>query len=83
MKRLIRETLTDVDSCSESRVRPGGNWQKLWTFSASKPKEIAGRLFISIHTVNAHLKRIYRKLDVNSRRQAVERAARAGLIDRR
>ncbi len=46
-------------------------------------KEIAGRLFISIHTVNAHLKRIYRKLDVNSRRQAVERAARAGLIDRR
>ena len=30
-------------------------------------KEIAGSLFISIETLNTHIKNIYRKLDVHSR----------------
>ena len=46
-------------------------------------KQIAERLFISVHTVNDHLKRIYRKLGVNSRREAVNHAIRAGLVDGR
>jgi LuxR family maltose regulon positive regulatory protein len=43
-------------------------------------KEIAEKLFISTHTVNAHLKSIYRKLDVHNRREAVEEVKRLKLI---
>jgi DNA-binding NarL/FixJ family response regulator len=39
--------------------------------------EIAKRLFISEHTVRTHVKSILRKLDVSSRREAVEKLAAA------
>jgi DNA-binding NarL/FixJ family response regulator len=39
--------------------------------------EIAKRLFISEHTVRSHVKSILRKLDVSSRREAVEKLAAA------
>jgi DNA-binding NarL/FixJ family response regulator len=39
--------------------------------------EIAKRLFISEHTVRSHVKSLFRKLEVSSRRQALETLARA------
>jgi LuxR family maltose regulon positive regulatory protein len=43
-------------------------------------RDIAEELTISTSTVRSHMKNIYRKLDVHSRRQAVERAQDIGLL---
>jgi DNA-binding CsgD family transcriptional regulator len=43
--------------------------------------EIASVLSLSIHTVNTHLKNVYRKLMVNSRAEAVYEARRSGILD--
>jgi len=42
--------------------------------------EIASALGVSVHTVNTHLKNVYRKLMVNSRAEAVFEARRSGLL---
>ena len=44
-------------------------------------KEIAARLNISNHTVDSHLKQIYRKLGVHGRRKAAEEAIKSGLFN--
>ena len=45
-------------------------------------EEIARELYVSTNTVKTHLKRIFDKLGVNDRRQAVQEVARRGLIKR-
>ena len=42
--------------------------------------EIAEQLVISVETARSHIRTIYRKLDVHSRREAIEAAEQAGLI---
>lgn len=42
--------------------------------------EIAGILFISVHTVTSHVKHIYKKLSVGSRGEAVYEAMQLGLL---
>jgi DNA-binding CsgD family transcriptional regulator/PAS domain-containing protein len=44
-------------------------------------KEIAERLFISIHTVNTHRQRILEKLNVSNSYEAIQYAARLGLLE--
>jgi len=46
-------------------------------------KEISEKLFISSETVKTHLKNIYQKLDVTSRRQAVDKAKGLGILSHR
>ncbi|GAA1479131.1 LuxR C-terminal-related transcriptional regulator [Nocardioides aestuarii] len=43
-------------------------------------EEIAGTMVISVNTLKTHLRSIYRKLGVSSRREAVSEARRAGLL---
>jgi LuxR family maltose regulon positive regulatory protein len=42
--------------------------------------EIAEELFVSVNTVKAHLKTLYRKLEVGTRRDAVRRGRQLGLL---
>jgi LuxR family transcriptional regulator, maltose regulon positive regulatory protein len=43
-------------------------------------REIAGELYLSVHTIKTHVKHLYAKLDVHSRREAVKRARALGLL---
>jgi LuxR family transcriptional regulator, maltose regulon positive regulatory protein len=45
-----------------------------------KAGEIGADLFVSVNTVKAHLRSIYRKFDVSNRREAVDRARALGLL---
>ena len=43
-------------------------------------QEIAARLFVSLNTIKTHSSRIFEKLDVKRRTQAIEKAKRLNLI---
>lgn len=66
---------TDPDSLSERELEV----LRLLPTDLSGP-EIARRLFISVNTLRTHTKRIFTKLDVNTRRAAVSRARELDLL---
>ena len=43
---------------------------------------IASELYVTVHTVKTHMRRIYAKLDVHDRAAAVHRARALGLLGR-
>lgn len=48
--------------------------------TASTAEEMAARLHVSVHSVKAHIRSIYRKLGVSRRQDAVAEAVRQGLL---
>ena len=48
--------------------------------SAMTSEEIAGELFVSVHTIRTHIRNIYGKLDVHRRIEAIQKARNLGLI---
>ena len=71
--------LYSINPCGEAlSVREIEVLQKIAAGKANK--EISAELFIGQGTVKAHVKTIFRKLDVVSRTEAVARAIRRGLI---
>ena len=42
--------------------------------------EIGGELYLSVHTVKTHMRRLYAKLDVHTRAEAVARGRALGLL---
>jgi len=46
-------------------------------------KEVAYHLFLSRRTIDSHLSKIYRKLDVTNRIQAILKATELGIISSR
>ena len=48
--------------------------------SGATNPEIAARLYLSPHTVKEHTGKLYRKLEVRNRAEAVQRAQRLGLL---
>jgi LuxR family transcriptional regulator, maltose regulon positive regulatory protein len=76
-QRLERATPpgTMVDALSDRELHV----LRLLATDLSGP-EIASELFVSIHTIRTHTKRIFTKLDVTSRRAAVSRARELGLL---
>jgi ATP/maltotriose-dependent transcriptional regulator MalT len=53
-----------------------------WVAKGLASKQIAEHMHISVHTVKAHIQRIYKKLDVSRRTQAVAKAETLGLLIR-
>ena len=51
-----------------------------WVAAGLSNADVAARLFFSLRTANAHLTRIYAKLEVGSKMEAVNAARSRGLL---
>ena len=74
---------TGTDQASDSLPEPLTESEvrvlRLLATDLSK-REIGNELYVSVNTVKTHVKHLYAKLDVQTRRQAVERARALGLL---
>lgn len=76
---LVRYTESGIDSQEELLSAREVEVLKL-VASGLASKQIADQLFISLHTVKAHLQRIYKKLGVVRRTQAIAKAKLLGIF---
>ena len=81
LKAAIEGTGTDQasDSLPEPLTESEVRVLRLLATDLSK-REIGNKLYVSVNTVKTHVKHLYAKLDVQTRRQAVERARALGLL---
>jgi ATP/maltotriose-dependent transcriptional regulator MalT len=81
LRQQVRDTGAAAGARTEQAAltRPEESTLRLVAGGCSN-SEIAGRLFVSANTVKFHLRRIYRKLGVRSRAEAVMVANRRGLV---
>ncbi|OQP57567.1 helix-turn-helix transcriptional regulator [Niastella populi] len=73
-----------VIASEEALVNPGLSKRELEVLQliaeGLSNQEIAARLFVSLNTIKTHSSRIFEKLDVKRRTQAIEKAKRLNLI---
>ena len=79
LEQLKVEARRDWDALEELE-EPYRETLLLRYFEGLSPKEIAARLFVSEKTVKTHVYRIFKKMKVNTRTQAVMKAVKAGMI---
>jgi len=72
----------EIDEKELARLGLSGREQEVLQLMAEglSNQEIADRLFVSLNTVKTHCSRIFEKLDVRRRTQAIEKSKRLRLI---
>ena len=72
----------EVDEKELARLGLSGREQEVLQLMAEglSNQEIADRLFVSLNTIKTHCSRIFEKLDVRRRTQAIEKSKRLRLI---
>ncbi|MDO6429609.1 response regulator transcription factor [Flavitalea sp. BT771] len=72
----------EIDEKEMARLGLSGREQEVLQLMAEglSNQEIADRLFVSLNTVKTHCSRIFEKLDVRRRTQAIEKSKRLRLI---
>jgi DNA-binding CsgD family transcriptional regulator len=80
LEDLFAQTLSAVHSQPAQTLTPRERDILRLVAAGLTDKQIATQLFISAHTVNSHLRSIYRKLNVNTRTAAIHAAQHASLL---
>ena len=76
------ETIPDTNKKEQQSINLTGREHQILNLVASglSNQEIANNIFLSRHTVETHIRHVYRKLAVTNRTKAVNRARTIGLL---